>query len=106
MTQNDTNFNSNVFTDPHSFLPERWLDPNDRKRLSRYLLAFGRGARSCLGMEVAYMQIYLALGRLFAPNVQFDLELHDTDYEQDVVLFHDYFAPFPKSKKGIRVFVK
>jgi len=57
-------------------------------------------------MEVAYLELYLALGRLFSPSVGFELELHDTEYERDVALFHDYFTPFPKSRNGIRVFVK
>jgi hypothetical protein len=57
-------------------------------------------------MEVAYIQIYLALGRLFSPDVDFSLELYDTEYERDVVKLHDYFAPFPRSQNGIRVFVR
>lgn len=106
MTQNDINANADILTDPDEFLPERWLELSERKRLSRYLFNFGRGARSCFGMEVAYLQIYLALGRLFSPKASFKLELHDTDYEQDVVMFYDYFAPAPRSKKGIRVYVR
>ena len=57
-------------------------------------------------MEVAYVEIYLALGRLFSPSVGIRLELHDTQYERDVVLFHNYFGPFSRSKNGIRVLVK
>lgn len=104
-TQNDTNFNADIFPSPHAFQPERWLADADRKRLGRYLYNFGRGTRSCIGMEVAYVEIYLALGRIFAPSSGFRLELYDTDYERDVAMFHDYFSPFPKSTNGIRAFV-
>lgn len=66
---------------------------------------FGRGTRSCLGIEVAYLEIYLTLGRLFAPSTGLDLELCDMDYEDDVKLFRDYFGPYPKSDNGINVIV-
>lgn len=42
-----------VWPDSHSFIPERWLD-NDmkrRKELERCLLSFSKGSRSCLGMK-------------------------------------------------------
>ncbi|KAK3689779.1 cytochrome P450 CYP682H1 [Podospora appendiculata] len=61
-TQNDTNFSPDIFPDPHAFLPERWANETDRKRLSKYLLPFGRGARNCLGMEIALMEIISRLG--------------------------------------------
>ncbi|KAK3319790.1 cytochrome P450 CYP682H1 [Cercophora scortea] len=105
-TQNDTNYSPDIFPEPHTFLPERWADEGDRKKLSKYLLPFGRGARSCLGMEIALMEIYLTLGRLFSPDAGFEMELHETDHERDVALFHDYFSPFPKSKRGVRAFVR
>lgn len=104
-TQNDTNFNADIFPSPHAFQPERWLADADRKRLGRYLNNFGRGTRSCIGMEIAHVEIYLALARVFAPSSGLELRLHDTDYERDVALFHDFFSPFPKSTNGIRAFV-
>ncbi|KAK0611290.1 cytochrome P450 CYP682H1 [Immersiella caudata] len=105
-TQKDTHFCADIFSDPHDFRPERWLDVAERKRLSRYLAPFGRGARSCIGTEIALMEIYLCLGRLFSPEAGFELELHDIDFEQDVHFFHDFFSPFPMSTRGIRAFVR
>jgi cytochrome P450 len=105
MTQNDANFDSTIYPDPYTFSPERWLVPDaERRRVGSY--NFGRGTRSCIGMEVAYVELYLTLSRLFAPNAGIEFELHDTDYERDVRQWHDYFSPFPKSRNGIRVFVK
>lgn len=37
-----------IFPDPHQFLPERWLD---NKELDKYLVAFSRGPRMCLGIK-------------------------------------------------------
>ncbi|KAF2217550.1 hypothetical protein CERZMDRAFT_30807, partial [Cercospora zeae-maydis SCOH1-5] len=46
--------NPDIFPEPHEFKPERWLTggglaPNGRP-LSRYLVAFGKGPRMCLGV--------------------------------------------------------
>uniref|UniRef100_A0A0W0EWX2 Cytochrome p450 n=1 Tax=Moniliophthora roreri TaxID=221103 RepID=A0A0W0EWX2_MONRR len=42
--------NSQVFENPSEFLPERWLQPNS-KDLERYLVAFSKGPRMCLGIK-------------------------------------------------------
>lgn len=42
--------------DAHLFRPERWLDNEERtKRMDRYILSWGYGARICLGKNVAQM---------------------------------------------------
>lgn len=38
------------FPNPETFDPERWLGP-DAARLRKYLVAFGKGSRQCLGMK-------------------------------------------------------
>jgi cytochrome P450 len=42
-----------VYPDSHSFIPERWLDPNPQrvKELEQSLLCFSKGSRACLGMK-------------------------------------------------------
>jgi len=50
-TQKFIHENPTIFHDPKSFIPERWLDPVERKRLEKYLVPFGRGSRSCLGIK-------------------------------------------------------
>jgi hypothetical protein len=58
-------------------------------------------------MEVANLEIYLAIGRLFSQNSGIELKLHDdTDWKEDVVIFHDYFSPWPKRIDGINATVK
>lgn len=44
----------NVFPDSHSFKPERWMNPVERKRLERYLVVFARGSRICLGIRLVF----------------------------------------------------
>ena len=105
ITQTDNNVDPDLFPDPMQFRPERWLEKDEKKRLSKYLHNFGRGRRICLGMELALSEVYLAVGRLFSPNTGLTLTLFDTAREQDVDQFHDYFSPFPRTTKGIRATV-
>lgn len=38
-----------IFPEPFSFKPERWLDKENR--LDKYLVAFGKGSRGCIGIK-------------------------------------------------------
>jgi len=91
---------------PHVFLPERWLDEADRKYLSKYHMPFGRGSRTCIGMEISLLEVCLCVARLFSPEVSLELELHDTDYETDIKMYHEYLSPFPKGDGAVKAFVK
>ncbi|XP_058206214.1 xanthotoxin 5-hydroxylase CYP82C4-like [Rhododendron vialii] len=58
---------SRVWTDPHEFRPERFLDTNgeeDRTGREFAFLPFSGGRRSCPGMTAAYQLMHLTLGRL------------------------------------------
>ena len=48
MTTTLVHHNPNIFPDPKSFIPERWIS---NPSLSRYLMSFGIGSRGCLGMK-------------------------------------------------------
>jgi cytochrome P450 len=41
-------YNATIFPDPEMFMPERWLDSTD---LNKWLVAFSRGPRMCLGIK-------------------------------------------------------
>jgi cytochrome P450 len=47
--------NGNIFKDPHSFDPERWLEenaePEKLQEMKAAWLTFGTGARACVGKE-------------------------------------------------------
>jgi len=42
-----------IFPEPEVFRPERWLDKNGKlsTSLDKYLVAFGKGSRQCLGIK-------------------------------------------------------
>ncbi|KAG4032396.1 hypothetical protein MFRU_007g02990 [Monilinia fructicola] len=95
-----------IFPDSHKFLPERWLDENNqhRKQLDRSLLAFSKGSRGCVGMNLAYCELYLLLSFL-ALRVLPRMKLYETT-ETDITYDHDIFNPLPlASSKGVRAVI-
>jgi len=57
-------FSEEIFARPREFLPDRWLQP-ESKALENWLVAFSKGPRSCLGINLAYCELYLAFAYLF-----------------------------------------
>lgn len=105
MTIVDMNHNEDVFRGSFEFNPERWLgNPKYHgNSLEKYFVGFGKGPRSCLGMNLASCLLYQTLATVFR---QHDFELFETDVS-DTRLAHDYFMPVPKlDSKGVRVKVK
>lgn len=43
-----------IFPDSYKFDPDRWTDPAVCKALEKYLFAFGKGSRQCVGMPYVY----------------------------------------------------
>ncbi|VZH91486.1 unnamed protein product [Fusarium fujikuroi] len=50
--------------DAHSFNPARWLGPN-AKELETHMCTFSKGARQCIGINVAYAEATIALAHFF-----------------------------------------
>ena len=76
------------------------MDANDRKRLEAYHVPFSKGSRSCIGKDLAMVELYLALANMFS---RFDMKLFETS-ERDIKMEHDFFAPFgPSDSKGLQV---
>lgn len=46
--------NEDIFPDSQSFIPERWMDPTQRKALEKYLVAFSKGSRQCIGIPYVH----------------------------------------------------
>ncbi|KAL1863207.1 hypothetical protein Plec18170_000037 [Paecilomyces lecythidis] len=96
--------NATIFPEPERFRPERWLE---NPRLDRYLIAFSKGSRQCVGINLAYAELYMALGcifRAFAQRVEDkkQLVLYETSSE-DVEVVGDMFIPaVKKGSKGVR----
>ena len=100
-----------VFPDAKSFHPERWVD-DKAGHLEKYLVVFCRGPRICLGLNLAWAEMYVCLSTIFrrfgtlAARGKDDLgimELFETDLG-DVELFRDALFPMTKDgSKGVRV---
>ncbi|KAH6645048.1 putative cytochrome P450 [Truncatella angustata] len=103
MTTTDVLYDEKVFPQPRSFVPERWLgNPKTAEgdSLNHYFVPFGKGPRACIGINLAYVELHLALATLFR---RFTFELYGTD-RSDVEMVHDFFVPSPKlNSKGLRV---
>ncbi len=100
-----------IYPSPEEFRPERFLeDP----KLKRYNLTFSRGTRICLGINLAYMEMYMILAGLFRRYDGSDgtekgsptLELFQTTSE-DVEIVRDLVTENRKeSSKGVRIMVR
>ncbi|MDI1490376.1 MAG: hypothetical protein OHK93_001578 [Ramalina farinacea] len=68
-----------IFPEPESFRPERWIEAAQKgQNLNRYLVAFSRGSRNCLGMNLAYAELYMTIAAFVR---RFDLEIFETTAE-------------------------
>ncbi|KIM92531.1 hypothetical protein OIDMADRAFT_107109 [Oidiodendron maius Zn] len=52
-----------IFPDPDKFDPSRWVSPT--KVMNDASMPFGKGARSCLGLHLAMIELRLATARFF-----------------------------------------
>lgn len=110
MTSYLIHHNKSLFPNSHEYIPQRWID---NPRLDKYLISFSKGTRQCVGINLAYAELYTTLANIFrryggpesvGPEGRF--ELFETTKE-DVEIAADMFIPFvKKGSKGIRVFVK
>lgn len=104
--------NPTIFPDSHKFSPNRWLE---NPHLDKYLVAFSKGSRQCVGINLAYAEMYIILARIFRIYGSKDvhgkddlgyLELFKTT-SRDVEIVSDLFVPHPApDSEGIRIRVK
>ncbi|AEO69909.1 uncharacterized protein THITE_2057681 [Thermothielavioides terrestris NRRL 8126] len=52
------------FPEPMRFDPDRWVDPRDRRAAEKAYAPFSRGTRICLGMHLAWAEMYLVVAAL------------------------------------------
>ena len=82
--------NEDIFPDPWTFKPERWLRP-EGKETQKFQLAFGKGHRKCLGINLANAIFCLAI----ATAAGYDMALYKTD-ETNVRFQYDYQKSHPR----------
>ena len=102
--------NPDIFSNPMEFRPERFIES---PQLKRYLMTFSQGSRQCLGMQLAYTELFLVhseLWRRFGSKEDHGedgwWELFETD-RSDTDMVSDRFLPYPKvDSKGMRIKVR
>ncbi|KAF2634512.1 cytochrome P450 [Massarina eburnea CBS 473.64] len=101
MSVPDVNHDEDIFPHSHLFVPERWLD-GAGVGLEKYMVSFGRGTRSCIGVNLAWAELYIVLGTMFRG---WKFELFETGV-RDVEMGADYFIPHVwRGSGGVRVLV-
>ncbi|KAK0222323.1 cytochrome P450 [Armillaria fumosa] len=79
--------NKDIFPEPEVFNPDRWIQ-SDSPSLDRYLVPFSKGPRACLGINLAWCELYLVFGNLFR---KLDMEIYNTSPED--LSFRCHFLP-------------
>ncbi|KAJ5158333.1 Cytochrome P450 [Penicillium coprophilum] len=86
-----------IFPNPDKFIPERWLG-KDGSSLEKWNIAFSKGPRQCIGMNLAYLEMYASIAYLFS---RFEMALFETD-ESSIESF-DRFAARTKDQVKVKV---
>jgi len=99
-----------IYSNPGEFSPERFIE---NPKLKGYNLTFSRGTRMCLGINLAYQEMYILLAGLFrrydglrGDGKGLELELYRTTRE-DVDMVRDLVTEnLRDGSLGVRVMVK
>jgi len=86
--------NSTLFPKPEKFTPDRWLGPRSHG-LNQYLVPFSKGPRMCLGINIAWAELYLIFGHIFR---RLEMEMVGTSLD-DFCKFKDYFVPIHQGRQ-------
>ncbi|KAL9112185.1 MAG: hypothetical protein Q9227_003562 [Pyrenula ochraceoflavens] len=98
-----THNNPDIFPEPDRFIPDRWLGA---QKLDKYIVAWSKGTRQCVGINLAWAELYCTLAAIFGEEHGLKLELFETDVS-DVKMTRDKFVVGVKDdSKGVRVLVE
>jgi len=122
MTTTLIHWNPLIYEDPMVFDPTRWLDIDSttgkstlHHKLDKYFLPFTKGTRACLGLNLAWAELYLLIAMMFRPGGyggkadqregdEGYLELFETTFEKDIEIVGDGTTPIVREPMvGIRV---
>lgn len=80
-----------LFPEPETFRPERWMskDKEAANGLEKYLQPFSRGPRSCLGLNLAWCEMYIAMGSMLRL-----LECELDGVRKEDMQWRDCFTPY------------
>ncbi|KAF9459675.1 cytochrome P450 [Collybia nuda] len=85
--------NPDLYPEPKRFWPERWNQPNAKELEMSYLVPFSRGPRMCLGVNLAWCELYLLFGNIFR---KIDMEIHNTSLED--FEFRQHWTPIFRNR--------
>ncbi|KAK7937318.1 cytochrome P450 [Apiospora aurea] len=94
-------YDEQLYPEPKRFAPERWTDVEKRKKAEKTYAPFSRGTRSCLGMHLAWSELYMIIASVV---LRFDLKFDGAgpkDWEPAV----DQFTIGTKDQSGIQTWV-
>ncbi|KAJ7230980.1 cytochrome P450 [Mycena haematopus] len=87
--------NPEIFEIPDSFWPERWLEGHSSKAVeSKFFVPFSKGPRMCLGINLAWCELYLLFANTFR---KVDMEIYDTEIED--FDFQEHWLPVFRKKQ-------
>lgn len=88
---------ASLFPEPMKFDPDRWFRAQQEGvNLSKFVVSFSKGSRQCLGINMAYAEMYLTIARIVT---QFDMSLFETT-AQDLEIHHARVVGYPKHGLG------
>lgn len=99
---------ADIFFDPDVFNPERWIpfDSPHVRYQRRAFVIFGGGTRMCLGLNLAWAELYLTVATVVR-RLGNRLRMHDVVFERDVKITVDGFnALTSRESKGLRVTIE
>ncbi|OQV01704.1 hypothetical protein CLAIMM_07009 isoform 3 [Cladophialophora immunda] len=81
-----------IFDNPIAFMPQRWLrnSTSTGRDLESNLVAFSRGPRSCLGINLAWCEVYVAFATMLRRFERLEI---DGDCPPADLRFRDSFLP-------------
>jgi cytochrome P450 len=92
-----------IYPEPDKFLPDRWTNSDKSKRVdNKYLVPFSKGSRICVGMHLAYLELYVVIATIFRNFEKLTVD----NFGPDDLEFDDYFGPaFPPPQNKLHVTV-
>ncbi|KAJ0426891.1 cytochrome P450 [Aspergillus carlsbadensis] len=82
-----------IYPNPEKFDPDRWARAAAKGfRLDKYLVQFGRGSRMCVGLNLAYAELFLVIATLVR---RFDMEIYETPKAR-IEFARDFGTPWPE----------
>ncbi|KAK4451272.1 cytochrome P450 monooxygenase-like protein [Podospora aff. communis PSN243] len=85
------NLDEKLWEEPRRFKPERWLvGKEERRDMEARLVTFSKGPRMCMGINLAYCELYIAVATMFR---KLEMKVDGTT-EKDIWSYRECFIPW------------